>query len=264
MRLASWSLILILLFAAPWLSPHDPLYQDRQHASVSPQCGQPCFLLGTDAFGRDVLSRTLHGARLSLLAGLAATVLALGLGAFCGTLAGTLGGVADELLSRPFDLLMAMPWFYLLLALRAAWPLAESPDLALLQIFSLLGLAGSGAPFRLARNEVRAALQSPAVQASFGLGANSWHVFRFHLLPATIPALAAQAFVLLPQFVAAEVSLVFLGLGVGEPSVTWGAQLAALRDYSVLVQQWWMFAPVVLLAVVTLVLRHPPQIGFSR
>jgi peptide/nickel transport system permease protein len=246
---------LALIFLLPYLfadmlSPHDPLRQFRDHAAQPPSCaGELCFPLGTDEFGRDILSRLLHGGRLSLTAGLGASLLAVTLGGLLGCIAGSFGGWIDALLSRPADLLLSLPWLYLLLAARAALPLAMPTEFVLLLLMLLLGLAGAATPFRISRQTVASAKRSGPVKAALGLGASRWHILRAHLLPAARPPLVSCWLTLFPAFVLAEVSLSFLGLGVGDPAVSWGSILASLRQYPVLMSQWWIFSPAVALAL---------------
>lgn len=254
-RRAAWLALLLGPFVgAAWLSPHAPEQQYREYANQPPRCGEPCFLLGSDGYGRDVWSRTLHGGRASLLAGAGATLVALLLGGVLGAAAGFAPRWGDELLSRPIEVLFSVPWFYLLLALRAALPLSAPGE----QVFALtmltIGVAGLGGPFRLARQKVRQCRQSDAVRAAAGLGVSGGHIFRAHLLPATLGPLGSLGQTLYPQFVLAEVGLSFLGLGGGEGMLSWGSTLAPLREYSVLTRQWWMFAPVVALALVMMAL----------
>jgi peptide/nickel transport system permease protein len=236
---------------AEWLSPYDPLHQFREHAALPPAscAGVQCFPLGTDEFGRDVFSRLLHGGRLSLLAGLGASLLAIVVGGVLGCTAGYFGGWVDTMLARPVDLLLSLPWLYLLLAARAALPLALPTEFVLLLMMLLLGLAGAATPFRISRQSVAAAKLGAPVQAALGLGATRWYILRAHLLPAARPPLVSCWFTLFPAFVLAEVSLSFLGLGVGDPAVSWGSILASLRQYPVLMSQWWIFSPAVALAV---------------
>lgn len=248
-------LLLVLVFLLPyvfaeWASPHDPLQQFRDHASLAPSCVEGnCFLLGTDEFGRDVLSRLLHGGRLSLLSGLGASALAIAVGGLLGCVAGYWGGWVDAVLSRPVDLLLALPWLYLLLAARAALPLAMPTEAVLLWMMLLLGLAGAATPYRISRQTVASARLSGAVQAALGLGASRWYLLRAHLLPAAGRPLMSCGLTLFPAFVLAEVSLSFLGLGVGDPAISWGSILASLRHYPVLMSQWWIFSPAVALAL---------------
>lgn len=261
MRLALLLAFLLPFALAPWFSPHDPLRQYRDHAAEPPGCGSPCFPLGTDDFGRDVLSRLLHGGRMSLLAGLGASLAAVAIGGLLGVVAGYFGGVVDLLLAWPMDLLLALPWLYLLLAARAALPLSLPAETAVLLLMAMLALTGAGAPFRLSRQTVRAARAGDPVRAAAGLGASSWHLLRTHLWPAALPALRAQWLTLFPAFVLAEVSLSFLGLGAGDPAVSWGSILAPLRQYEVLTEQWWMLTPAAGLAIF-LALLPAPRLGW--
>jgi peptide/nickel transport system permease protein len=249
-RTAALSLAVFALpfLFAGFLSPHDPNRQFRLFAAHPPSCGEPCFLLGTDDLGRDIFSRTLHGGRLSLAAGLCASLLATLSGGLFGVLAGFLRGWPDRLLSGAFTVCLSLPWVYLLLAVRAAIPLSLHSGLAFVVLMSLLGLAGSGLPFRVARQAVIAARDGDAVQIALGFGAGPAYLVRAHLIPAAVPALGALWTTIFPRFVVAEVSLSFLGLGAGEPSVSWGSLLAPLKLFHVLSSQWWMFAPALLLA----------------
>lgn len=249
-----------VLALAPWISPHDPAEQYREYASLAPSCGTPCFLLGTDDLGRDVLSRVLHGGRLSLFAGVMAASLAVLLGGLLGALAGTASRWIDGAMSRCMDVLLALPWIYLLIGVRAALPLSLPPGETFLLTMALLGLLGIGAPFRQARQAVRAARASEPVRAARGLGAGSAYLLSRHLLPAALPGLGALWLMLVPTFVLAEVALSFLGLGIGEPAVSWGTVLAQLRQYPVLVSQWWMFAPI--LALVTFLALLPARVSW--
>jgi peptide/nickel transport system permease protein len=199
-----------------------------------------------------------------LLAGFAAAALAVAVGGIFGTAAGAATGWIDWLICRPFDLLFALPWLYLLLAARASLPLEVPSDQVLLTMMLLLGLAGAGAPFRVARGVVLAARQSGAVAAARGLGASEAYLLRAHLLPAAVRPLAVQWLALAPQFVAAEVSLTFLGLGASEPAVSWGSLLAALKQYPALTGQWWLYAPPALMALVAGLLSWSARFEGSR
>lgn len=201
------------------------------------------FLLGTDAYGRDQLSRLLHGARASLLAGLLAGLLALGLAAVAGTVAGYAGGWADRVLMFVADVLMVLPWAYLLLAVRSVLPLDLEPTSALLSIALVLGLVGWARPSRLVRAVVLSARQQAYVLAARATGAHPIHVLVRHVLPETAGVLLTQAALLVPRFVLAEVTLSFLGLGIGEPAASWGTMLAAAQQYDVLGSCWWMLLP---------------------
>jgi peptide/nickel transport system permease protein len=201
------------------------------------------FLLGTDGLGRDQLSRLLHGARISLLAGLLATVLSLGLGWLLGTLAGFYGHGLDAVLMRSAELFLALPWLYLLFAVRAALPLHIAPAQAFLLLVLVIGLVDWARPARLVRGVVLSARERSYVLAARGFGASDFHLIRRHIAPQTLGLLLTQAALLVPQYILAEVTLSFLGLGVSEPVPSWGNMLAALQRYHVLTSYWWMWAP---------------------
>ncbi len=210
----------------------------------------PVFLLGTDAVGRDQLSRLLHGARVSLLTGLVTALLTLAVAVTVGTVAGYAGGWADRTLMFVADLLMALPWAYLLLAVRSVLPLDLDPSRALLAIAVVLGLVGWARPGRLVRAVVHSTRTRDFVSAAEAAGARPLYVLTRHVLPETAAIFLTQLALLVPRFVLAEVTLSFLGLGIGEPAVSWGTMLASAQQYDVLVDRWWMLAPGVALVPV--------------
>jgi peptide/nickel transport system permease protein len=205
------------------------------------------FLLGTDNFGRDQFSRLLKGGQISLAAGLLATLLALGLAVLLGTVAGYFGWWVDEPVMRFAELFMALPWLYLIFALRAFLPLHLSPLQAFLLVVVVVGAVGWARPARLIRGVVLSAKRRDFVRAARGFGAPSGYIIRRHVLPQTAGVVLTQAAVLMPQFIMAEVTLSFLGLGISEPETSWGTMLMALQQYHVLTSYWWMAAPVLLL-----------------
>jgi len=200
-------------------------------------------LLGADAYGRDQFSRILYGGQVSLLAGLLGTAITLFLGASIGTAAGYYGGWRDELLMRLAELFVALPWLYLLFALRAFLPLAVSPLEAFLLVIVVIGTVGWARPARLVRGVVLSAKERDFVHAARGFGASDAYLLRRHILPETSSVLLTQAAILVPQFVLAEMTLSFLGLGMPEPVPSWGNLLANLQQYSVMVSYWWMYLP---------------------
>lgn len=201
------------------------------------------YLLGSDAYGRDQWSRILYGGQISLLAGLLGAGLTLILGAFVGTAAGYAGGWRDALLMRLAELFMALPWLYLLFAFRAFLPLSVGPSGAFLLVIVVLGAVGWARPARLVRGVVLSEKERDFVRAARGFGASNAYLVGRHILPATSSVLLTQAAILVPQFVLAEMTLSFLGLGVPEPVPSWGNLLANLQQYSVLISYWWMYLP---------------------
>lgn len=260
---------------AGFLAPYNPAAQNRLYPYAPPGiagCGAgPCrvrffvrdeaggrrlfgvdapariFLLGTDAYGRDQFSRLLYGGRVSLAAGLVAAALSLGLGWLLGALAGFQGGWLDEAVMRVADFFLALPWLYLLFAVRAFLPLDVPPAQAFLLLTAIIGVVGWARPARLVRGVALSARERPYVLAARGFGASGFYLLRRHVLPATTGVALTQATLLVPRFILAEVTLSFLGLGVGEPVPSWGNMLAALSQYHVLASCWWMLAPVMVL-----------------
>jgi peptide/nickel transport system permease protein len=207
------------------------------------------FLLGTDELGRDVFSRVLSGGLLSLGSGLMAALGALVLAGLVGGVSGFFGGWTDALLSRAGELWMALPLLYLLLAMRAALPIQTPPLAGFAIAVVLISMVGWVQPARLVRGVVLSVRERGYVLAARGFGAGPAYLLRRHILPETRGVFAAQAAVLTPRFVLLEVTLSFLGLGVPEPAASWGTMLSSLRQYPVLVSQWWMFAPGLALVV---------------
>lgn len=201
------------------------------------------FLLGTDGYGRDVFSRLLYGGRVSLITGLLATSLSLALGLAAGLASGYFGGRLDGALMRGGELAMALPWLYLLLAIRALLPLHISTAGAFLLSAAIIGTVGWVRPARLIRAVVVSGKERDFVQAARGFGAGHLYLIRRHLLPLTAGVAATQATVLIPQYMLAEMALSFLGLGVGEPVPSWGNMLTEARQYHALVLHGWLMAP---------------------
>jgi peptide/nickel transport system permease protein len=205
--------------------------------------GTRIYVLGSDGYGRDQLSRILYGGQVSLLSGLLGAGVTLLLGSLIGMAAGFYGGWRDDLLMRIAELFLALPWLYLLFALRAFLPLTVSPVEAFLLVVVVIGMVGWARPARLVRGVVMSVKERDFVQAALGFGASDAYLLRRHILPETVGILLTQAAILIPQFVLAEMTLSFLGLGIPEPAASWGNLLTSLQQYSVLVSYWWMYLP---------------------
>jgi len=200
-------------------------------------------LLGTDGYGRDLFSRILYGGQISLFAGLLAASVSLLIGSFAGGASGYFGGWADSIVMRSSELCLALPWLYLLFGVRAFLPLLVSPLRAFLIVVVTIGVLGWARPARLVRGIALSAKERDFVRAAKGFGASHWYILRRHVLPQTRSVVFTQAAILIPQYVLAEVTLSFLGLGIPEPEPSWGNLLASLQQYSVLTSYWWMYLP---------------------
>jgi peptide/nickel transport system permease protein len=201
------------------------------------------FLMGTDAYGRDVFSRFLYGGQVSLFAGLLATTMTLALGTLLGAFAGYYGGWFDSVVMRSAELFLALPWLYLLFVLRAFLPLSLSTRQTFLLLIAVIGVVGWAKPARLIRGVVLSTRERHFVLAARLFGGSDIYVMRRHILPDVYSIIVTQAVLLIPQYVLAEVMLSFLGLGIGEPAPSWGNMLSTLQQYAVLVSYWWMLIP---------------------
>jgi len=200
-------------------------------------------LLGADSFGRDEFSRLLYGGQISLAAGLAATFITLTSATLVGTLAGYFGKWIDESLMALGELFLCLPWFYFLVGARAFLPLHVSAAGTFLLLIVVIGVIGWARPARLVRGIVLSARNRNYVLAARGFGGSTFYLLRRHILPETFGILLTQAALLIPQYVAAEATLSFFGLGVSEPVPSWGNMLSALQQYNVLVSYSWLLAP---------------------
>jgi peptide/nickel transport system permease protein len=228
-------------------APYHPSEQFREAAWTPPGAR---FWLGTDGLGRDQWSRLLYGVRVSLLAGTLAALVSVTIGGLAGTFAASMGGWVEAAVMRVADLSLALPWTYALLAARAALPLELPAEATFAATMLVLSVAGWARPARLARGVVVAAKASGPILAARSFGASRGYVFWHHLLPETRASLGVHFVLAVPQFVMAEATLSFLGLGFSEDYPSWGNLLAALLRLNVLANYWWMVVPAVLFALV--------------
>ena len=210
-------------------------------------------LFGTDGFGRDEFSRVLYGGQISVAAGIAATLIALCAGTVVGLLAGFYGRWIDESLMAGSELFLSLPWLYFLLGVRAFLPLHLSPVRTFFLLTGVIGLIGWARPARLVRGIVLSVRSRNFVLAAQGFGASDICVIRRHILPEVFTVLLTQAALLVPRYIAAEVTLSFFGLGVSEPVSSWGNMLSALQQYSVLVSYSWLLAPIGALVITSVI-----------
>ncbi|GAU81455.1 ABC transporter permease [Bosea sp. BIWAKO-01] len=225
---------IVLVFAlmavfAPWVAPYDPNASDWSAIRLGPTLAHP---FGTDDLGRDVLSRIIFGARASLAAGFLSVAIALVFGVPFGLIAGYFGGVADIVISRLTDALLACPFLVLAIALAAF--LGPSLQNAMIAI----GISAMPIFVRLARGQTLIVREEDYVSAVVSLGASHRKVIISHILPNIMPPLVVQATLTTAIAVLAEASLAFLGLGQAPPDPSWGSMLDAARQF--LVEAPWM------------------------
>ena len=210
------------------------------------------FILGTDALGRDIFSRLLYGARLSLTIAAVALLISFPLGLFIGTLAGYYGGAADFIGMRLIELFLALPALYLIIALRGALPLDLEPERVFLAMVAVIALLGWAHLARVVRGMTLSLRERDFVRAAVALGASDWRVMRKHILPQLTGFTLTQAALAAPGYILAEVTLSYLGLGVQEPVPSWGNMLSAAQSVQVMSDHWWNLAPAVAIFITSL------------
>jgi peptide/nickel transport system permease protein len=215
-------LVLVMAIAAPWLAPFDPAVQDSARRLEGPS---PDHLLGLDDLGRDVLSRVIWGARVSLQVGVSVVVISTLIGVLLGAISGYFGGAVDTAVMRTCDVLLAFPGILLAIAMVAVM----GPSLV--NVVIALSVAGWVSYARLVRGQVLKVREMEFVVAARALGARSLRVIAGHVLPNVISPVIVMATLGLAGAILAEASLSFLGLGVQPPTPSWGAMLTAGRRY---------------------------------
>ncbi|MDI6794316.1 MAG: ABC transporter permease [bacterium] len=240
-------LVLIFVLTAmfgPVFAPYDPLAIQLEERLTPPRIEH---FLGTDELGRDVLSRLLYGARISLAVGLIATALATLIGLILGTWAGYFGGWSDRLIMRLVDCVLAFPG--LLLAIGIMSVIGPS----LITLFIVLALVGWAEFARLIRGLILSLKEQPYIQAAEAIGCSRIKVIMSHLLPNTLPLVIVAASLRIAGFILTEASLSFLGLGAQPPSPTWGSMVKSGAElYLLKAAPWMSLSPGVALAIVVI------------
>ena len=226
-------MVTVIALVGPVLAPFDPTEQSLDRMLRAPEPSHP---LGTDDLGRDILSRLLYGARVSLGVGVAAVGLSFGLGGFLGVVAGYRGGWFDEILMRVLDGLLAFPAIVLALAITAV--LGPSLRHAMIAI-AIVGVPGFA---RLARGQVLTLRRREFVEAARALGAGDSRLLARHIVPGILAPVVVHASLRLAFAIVTEASLSFLGLGTQPPTPSWGAMLNSGREYLEMAP-WMSLAP---------------------
>jgi peptide/nickel transport system permease protein len=227
------SVIVLLLFVlslvAPWLAPHDPQAIDLQRVLMPPSAEHP---FGTDPLGRDVLSRMIWGAGISLKVGFVATGIAILIGTLLGALAGYYGRWVDALIMRFVDIMLCFPTFFLILAVIA---LLEP---SIWNIMIVIGLTGWMGVTRLVRADFIALKERDFVQAARAIGASDGRIIFVHILPNAMASVLVTATLGVAGAILTESALSFLGIGVQPPTPSWGNILTAGKDNIDIA--WWL------------------------
>ena len=214
-------LVFVALFA-PLLAPYDP---DFQTLTARLQAPNSTYLLGTDEYGRDILSRTIYGCRISLSVGVVSQIIALVIGFFVGVCAGYFGGKVDAVLSFIIQVFSSFP--FLLFAIVVMYVMGPG----LVNLYVALGLLMWTSTARLVRGDVMRLKGSEYIQSCILSGGSSWRIIMKHLLPNCVSTLIVVSTLGIPNAILSEASLSFLGLGVQPPTASWGQMISASQPY---------------------------------
>ena len=226
--------VLTALFA-PWISPHDPNDSDllrRLQPPVWMEGGEWAYALGCDALGRDLLSRIIHGTRISIFIGAAVVLIATGLGIVTGLLSGYLGGWVDSVISRVVDILLAFPYLLFAIGLMAMM----GPGLQ--NIIIALAYKEWVIPCRLVRGETLALRSVEYVEAARAVGASPRYIMLREILPNILSPVIVVSTIRMAHVIILEASLSFLGIGVQPPTASWGSLVADGRSF--IWDAWWI------------------------
>lgn len=219
---------------------------------VCPAKGGQFFLLGSDRLGRDVFSRILYGARISLTIGLIGIIVSFTLGIVIGGLAGYHGGILDMIVQRIIEVLQSIPSIPLWMALAAIMPVTWSPMLIYLGITAILGLLDWTGLARAVRSKLLSLREEDYVLAAQLMGAKSSRIIGRHLVPGFMSHLIATATLAIPGMILGETALSFLGLGLRAPITSWGILLTEARSVSVIAFYPWLLFPIIPVILVIL------------
>ena len=220
---------------APLFSPHDPLYGELRDVRIPPvwdEEGSAKFLLGTDALGRDVLSRIIHGARVSLIVAGVSVTTGIFLGTAVGMISGYFGGFVDDVIMRTVDVFLAIP--YILIALVVVVVFGQS-FITILVILALVTWAGLA---RQIRAEVLVLREMDYVKLGRVAGASDFRILLRHIFPGIINTLIVVGTLRVGSLILFEAILSFLGAGIPPPTPSWGSMISDGRDY--LGDAWWI------------------------
>ncbi|MDR3333132.1 MAG: ABC transporter permease [Synergistaceae bacterium] len=233
------TIILAAIFAGT-LAPYDPIKQliwtEGASAKLAPPAGT--HIMGTDLYGRDVFSRVLYGARISLQIGIFATLVSVLIGVPLGAIAGYKGGVSDDLISWLVNVIFAFPFILFVLAVVSVF---QNPSLYL--IFVAIGLVNWVNICRVTRGQFISLRGREFVEAAYALGLPSWKIIFRHILPNAMAPITVQATLGMGSIITLEAGLAYLGFGAQPPTPSWGLMISEGQQYIAQGQWWWSIFP---------------------
>lgn len=240
--------LLFIIFTAifaPLISPYDPDAQALTEALKGPS---PAHLLGTDNYGRDILSRIFYGGRVSLIVGVAAVVGACIIGTFFGMVSGFFGGWIDDLINRIAEAIRAVPQIVLAMALCAVF------GGGMVNLAIILGISNIAVYIRMMRGQVLSIKEQDYIMAAKLQGNKSFRLMIKHILPNCVSPIIVQMTLQIGQTILAEAGLSFLGLGISAPTASWGSLVSDGRAY-LLQNPWFSLAPGICIALLVVFLN---------
>jgi peptide/nickel transport system permease protein len=204
---------------------------------------EPYYMLGSDGLGRDLFSRIVYGARVSMCVGLIGVLITFSLGITVGALSGYVGGLTDNLIMRWSEIEMSLPSFYFLLALAAVIPPGISAAQRFLLIVAIMSFIGWAGLARVIRGMASSVRSRPYVESARALGASRWRIITRHVIPSVLGYAIVAATLSIPGFILGESALSLLGLGIQEPTASWGNLLSQAEDPQNLARYPWILIP---------------------
>lgn len=233
------SMMSILALLTPWLAPYSYFEQNLELGATPPSAQH---WLGTDAFGRDLLTRIMYGSRISLMVGFLATIVALSIGVLWGSVSGYIGGRTDIFMMRCVDILYALPFTILIILLMVVF------GRNIILLFLAIGAVEWLTMARIVRGQVMSIRQQEYIDAAICMGLPQWRILLRHVIPNSLGPVIVYATLTVPNVILLESFLSFLGLGIQPPQSSWGL----LIDYGVETMEefpWLLFFPALILSL---------------
>ncbi len=249
LALFSAQVMVLLSWIGGWDVAYDFDTKDLTVPSESPPTSE--HWLGTDSFNQDILARLIYGSKVSLLIGMVATVVSMGLGAAVGLLSGYWGGIRDEVLMRITDVFLVIPWLALMIVFAAVLPGGASVS----KVVIVIGITGWSSTARIVRAQVFSLKERAFIERARAIGSGDYHIVRKHIFPNVFPLMFANGILTIALSILSESTLSFIGLGPDSSNVvTWGNMLED-ADAVFAIQQGlylWVVAPGMMIVLVVL------------
>lgn len=238
--LSIFSIIILLIIFGPMVSPYGRDAMNYKMANSGPTAKN---WLGTDSLGRDYLTRLLYGGRISIQVGFLATIISVTIGTTIGGISGYYGGKIDSLLMRMAEIVYSFPFLPFAITLSAIFGVQVSPEMRMYIIMSIIGILRWPGLARIIRGQILALREQEFMLAAKSLGISDKNQIFKHLIPNTFAYIIVNATLGIASAILTESGLSFLGLGVVEPTPTWGNMIQAAQNPYILANRFWIWIP---------------------